>query len=166
MKTTPKRIRAISKGEPRARKDNLIVKEMPDEVLVYDLLRDKAHCLNRTAAMVWNYCDGGTSAASIAGRLNRELNVTVDERFVWLALNQLSKNNLLEDKIVPPTLMAGIDRRQMIRALGVAAVVSVPIVTSILAPTAAQAASCLPTGADCTSSAQCCSGICNNGACS
>ncbi|MBA3355858.1 MAG: hypothetical protein H0U18_07955 [Pyrinomonadaceae bacterium] len=157
MKTTPNRTPATANGEPRARKDDLIVKEMPDEVLVYDLVRDKAHCLNRTAALVWNYCDGRTGAAAMTGRLERELNVPVDERVVWLALNQLSKNYLLEEQIVPPPLMAGINRRQMMRALGVAAVVAVPVVTSIVAPTPAQAQSCRGPGVPCNNDNQCCS---------
>ena len=38
---------------PRARTSELIVKELPDETLVYDLANDKAHCLNHTAALVW-----------------------------------------------------------------------------------------------------------------
>jgi len=160
MKTT-KRTNATVKGEPRARKDDLIVKEMPDEVLVYDLVRDKAHCLNQTAALVWNYCDGRTSVAKMAGRLGKELNANVDEGVVWLALNQLSKNHLLQERIVPPALMTGINRREMIRALGVAAVVAVPVVTSIVAPTPAQAQSCLRGGAVCQTPGQCCSGICD-----
>jgi hypothetical protein len=165
MKTVPNRTKVTAFGGPRARKDDLIVKEMPDEVLIYDLVRDKAHCLNRTAALVFNYCDGHTSAATMTGRLERELNVPVDEGVVWLALNQLSKNHLLEENIVPPTLMAGINRRQMIRAMGVAAAVAVPLVTSIVAPTPAQAQSCFTSGTGCTSSAQCCSGVCNAGTC-
>jgi hypothetical protein len=32
---------------PTARKDQLIVKELDDETLVYDLERDEAHCLNQ-----------------------------------------------------------------------------------------------------------------------
>ena len=163
MKTTLKRTNATAKGEARARKDDLIVKEMPDEVLVYDLVRDKAHCLNHTAALVWNYCDGRTSVAKIAGRLGKELNAAVDESVVWLALNQLSKNHLLEERIVPPALMTGINRREMLRTLGVAAVVAVPVITSIVAPTPAQAQSCLPVGAACggTITTPCCSNNCD-----
>ena len=37
---------------PRARQDELIVEELQDETLVYDLQRHKARCLNRTAALV------------------------------------------------------------------------------------------------------------------
>lgn len=154
-----------SSNEPLARKDDLIIKEMPDEVLVYDLARDKAHCLNRTAALVWNYCDGRTSVAKMAGRLGKELQTPVDERVVWLALSQLSKNHLLEERIVQPAVMAGLNRRQMIRALGVAAVVSVPVITTIVAPTPAQAATCFQSGHACTSNAECCSTLCNVNVC-
>ncbi len=48
---------------PVARHKNLIVKELPDETLIYDLDSDKAHCLNQTAALVWKNCDGTRSAS-------------------------------------------------------------------------------------------------------
>lgn len=148
-------------GNPLARRDGLVVQELPDEVLIYDRDRDKAHCLNQTAALVWKYCDGRTSTSAIARRLERELNVeAIDEKIVWFALRELSKDHLLEDEVAPPAMLAGMTRREMVRALGVAAVVAVPLVTSIVAPTPAQAATCLPTGAGCSSSAQCCSGLC------
>ena len=37
---------------PRARQDELVVEELPDETLVYDLKRHKALCLNRTSVLV------------------------------------------------------------------------------------------------------------------
>ncbi|MBV9278705.1 MAG: hypothetical protein JOZ41_01360, partial [Chloroflexi bacterium] len=43
---------------PRARKNGLIVRELEDEVLVYDLERHRAHCLNRAAGLVWKHADG------------------------------------------------------------------------------------------------------------
>jgi hypothetical protein len=147
---------------PRARREGLVIQELPDEVLVYDRERDKAHCLNQTAALVWGYCDGKTTVPTMARHLERDLNTDiVDEKIVWYALDQLSKDHLLEDNIVPPDLLAGMSRRQMVRVLGVAAaVVAIPMVTSIIAPTPAQAATCLPSGSACSSSAQCCSGNC------
>lgn len=148
--------------EPHARKEGLVVRELPDEVLVYDLERDKAHCLNQTAALVWKHCDGETSVPEITRLLEKDLKAPVDEKLVWFALDQLSKDHLLEDGIVPPAAMlGGMSRRQMVRTLGLAAVVAVPLVTSIIAPTPAQAATCLASGQACTSSAQCCSGLCN-----
>ncbi len=151
---------------PRARTDGLVVHELSDEVLVYDRDRDKAHCLNQTAALVWKYCDGKTTVAGIAQRLGRDLKAgQVDEKVVWYALDQLGKDNLLDQVGTPPAILSGMSRREMVRVLGVAAVVAVPLVTSIIAPTPAQAATCLNPGQPCTTSAQCCNGLCSGGTC-
>jgi hypothetical protein len=150
---------------PQARKEGLVVRELADELLVYDTHRDKAHCLNKTAALIFKHCDGRSSASEIAHTLSLELNAPVDEKLVWFALEQLSKDHLLEESVPIPSLMSGMTRRQMVRALGLAAVVAVPVVTSIVAPTPAQAATCLPPGNACTSSAQCCNGLCSGGTC-
>lgn len=146
--------------KPVARKEGLVVQELPDEVLVYDLDRDKAHCLNQTAAMVWQHCDGTASTAEIARSMGDKLQTPVDEKVVWLALDQLGRNELLATQPVPPSFLAGLNRREMVRVLGIAAAVAIPVVTSIVAPTPAQANSCIPSGGSCTSGAQCCSGIC------
>ena len=146
--------------KPLARKEGLVIQELPDEVLVYDLDRDKAHCLNETAAMVWRRCDGQATTTAITKALENELHKPVDEKLVWLALDQLGRNNLLEHTPAPPPIMSGLNRREMVRALGIAAAVAIPVVTSIVAPTPAQAATCLPSGASCTGNAQCCSGNC------
>jgi hypothetical protein len=147
---------------PRMRDQRLVIDELPDEILVYDLDRHKAHCLNHTAAMVWRHCDGKTSPPEIARRLQRELDQPFNEDLVWLALRQLDKINLLERPIALPTQLAGMSRREMVRALGIAAAVAVPLVTSIIAPTAAEASTCLPKGATCSATIQCCSALgCN-----
>ncbi|MFL6228861.1 MAG: PqqD family protein [Pyrinomonadaceae bacterium] len=150
-------------AHPRARTDELIVRELHDEVLVYDLARDKAHCLNQTAALVWRHCDGLTSVAELARVLSRETDAPVDERVVWLALKQLSRDRLLEAGAIPPQ-PGGLNRRQMMRVLGRAAVVALPLVTTIVAPTPAQASYALPSGACCDQSDQCQSGICSSSA--
>lgn len=149
--------------KPLARREGLVVKEVGGEVLIFDTERDQAHCLNDTAARVWKCCDGNNDAATIASLLEKDLNVPVDEKVVWYALAQFGKDHLLEEPITLPMLMTGLNRRQMIRALGVAAAVAIPVVTSIVAPTPAQAATCLDSGVSCTSSAQCCSGLCQGG---
>jgi hypothetical protein len=74
---------------PRARKDGLIVQNLPDETLVYDLERDRAHCLNQTAAFVWQHCDGRSNAAEIARAPSDKTKQPVDEKLVWLAIHQL-----------------------------------------------------------------------------
>ncbi len=157
---------------PKARKAELIVREFADELLVYDKQRHEAHCLNRTAAVIWKYCDGSTSIAEIARRLAHETGESgpVNERLVWQALKQFRRDHLLEERIEIPFQMlaprkAGANRRQALRALGVTAVIAVPLVTSMVAPTPAQAVSCLGPGSTCTTSAQCCNGSCTSGTC-
>ena len=151
-------------GVPRARTEGLVIQELPDEVLIYDRDRDKAHCLNQTAALVWKYCDGKTTVPNMARKLARELDsAAIDEKVIWYALDQLSKDHLLEESLAPPAMLAGMSRRQMVRTLGLTAIVAVPLVTSIMAPTPAQAATCLNTGIACTAPAECCSNICSTG---
>jgi hypothetical protein len=54
---------------PLARREALITKEVDGELLVYDVTRDKAHCLNETAAAIWRLCDGRTNVGEISERL-------------------------------------------------------------------------------------------------
>jgi Coenzyme PQQ synthesis protein D (PqqD)/UPF0506 len=153
--------------KPQTRQDGLIVRELDNEILIYDTEKNKAHCLNETAALVWKQCDGQTTVTEISRSLSNQLGTKVDERVVWFAVKQFGQDHLLEEKLTPPPafIAAGLNRREMVRVLGLAAVVAVPLVTSIVAPTPVQAATCLPAGQPCTTSAQCCSGLCNNNVC-
>jgi Coenzyme PQQ synthesis protein D (PqqD) len=153
---------------PTARKDELVIRELADELLVYDLKRHKAHCLNLTAAAVWKQCDGKTSIKAITRSLAKELQAPVDERLVHLALEQLSKFQLLDETETLPPLPspepARTSRREMMRTLGAAAAVALPLIVSISAPTSVQAASCVET--TCTAGGPpCCVGTCQNGLC-
>ena len=58
---------------PQARDEGLVIQELPDEVLVYDLDRHRSHCLNHTASAVWRLCDGQKSVSEIAQKLRAEL---------------------------------------------------------------------------------------------
>jgi hypothetical protein len=145
---------------PRMRVQGLVVEDIPDEVLVYDLKRHKAHCLNLTAALVWRRCDGKTTASEIARRVSIQLDAPFEEEFVWLALRQLDKLHLLESSPLFPPSIAGISRRALIRNLGIAAAVAVPLVTSIVSPTPAQASTCAGHGQVCgINGLGCCSGL-------
>ena len=152
-------------AKPIARKQGLVIQELPDEVLVYDLDRDRAHCLNATAAFVWQRCDGRNTTAQIAQTLSQQFNCPVDEKIVWLALDQLGKNHLLDRQPAPPPALMGMNRRAMVRAFGLAVFVAVPVVTSIVAPTPAGTVSCLADGGSCSSNTQCCSSCCPDGTC-
>ena len=139
---------------PLARKSGLVVQEMPDEVLVYDLNSNKAHCLNETAAKIWKSCDGKTSIEEIATVFGKGNN----QDLVWLAIDQLSENDLLETGLT--SKFKGRSRRDVIKKIGLASVVAVPVIASLVAPQNALAAqSC-----NCVNNTQCSSGP-NRGVC-
>lgn len=142
---------------PQARTTGVVVEQLADEVLVYDLDRDRAHCLNQAAARVWERCDGQHSVSEIGAEVG-------GEEAAWMAVEQLSRAGLLEEKIKRPAAV-GVSRREVIKRIAAAAAVGVPVVTSIIAPTASHAANCIPTGGNCSTSASCCSGLCNAGRC-
>jgi hypothetical protein len=134
---------------PIARKTGLVVQEVPDEVLVYDLESNKAHCLNQSAAMVWRSCDGNNSVADIAKLVESQAGGKVTEDFVWLAIDQLSENNLLEQQIT--TGFAGQSRREAIKKIGLASMVAIPVIASLVAPQSALAAN----SCNCNNASQC-----------
>lgn len=126
---------------PVARKQGLVVQEMPEEVLIYDLDTNKAHCLNKTAAFVWKSCDGNKSVADITKSFENDFGNAVDEDLVWLAIEQLGDKNLLSESL--PTSFKGHTRREVIKKIGFASVIALPVVASLAAPTSALAtASC------------------------
>lgn len=151
---------------PRARKEKLVTTELAGEKLVYDEKRNEAHCLNRTAALVWEHCDGQTTVAEMAERLERETEIPASHEMVWLALRQLEKSNLLEEPLNGAS-PERVSRREMVRRIGIAAAVAIPLVTTIVAPTAADAASCLSQGQPCTlTGTPCCPPLtCFEGSC-
>jgi hypothetical protein len=130
---------------PAARKSGLVIQEMPDEVLVYDLNTNKAHCLNQTAAKVWMACDGKTSIAEIADRFGRGAN----EDLVWLAIDQLSESDLLENIVA--SKFKGQSRREVIKKIGLASIIAIPVIASLVAPQNALAA----TSCHCSNDNQC-----------
>ena len=133
----------------KAREDDLVVQELPDEVLVYDLKNHKAHCLNETAAFVWNHCDGTKTVGELAKLMEEEWHTPVSEDLIWIALGALSRAGLLRDRIVPPSTKSQLSRRSAIRQLGFGALIAVPLVISVVAPTASAGASIPPECASC-----------------
>jgi hypothetical protein len=154
---------------PRARKNRLIVKELANEVLIYDENNHQAHCLNETSALVWKSCDGRTSVPRMARRLEKETGVAVPEETIWLALKQLGASRLLDMFPTQQAFLPQVSRRTVMRAIGIAAI-ALPIITTITNPTAAAAASCQTAGQPCTGAGlgNCCPGMglaCFGGTC-
>ena len=123
--------------KPQARSEGLVIQELSDEVLVYDLDTDKAHCLNQTAALIWKSCDGSRSIPDIAKRVESLVGGNISDDFVWLAIDQLNENNLLEHEI--SSKFSGMSRRDVIKKIGLSTMIAVPIIASLTAPPSAMA---------------------------
>jgi hypothetical protein len=156
---------------PRARKDGLVIKELPNETLVYDLERDEAHCLNQTAALVWKRCDGKTTIAKMTSLLQEQSDTSVSADVVWLAVKQLRQFHLVESYDEETVATPSVSRRNLVLKYAPAALV-LPLIMSISAPTAAQASTnpaCatppFPQGCSCSSDPDCDTGNCNSGVC-
>jgi coenzyme PQQ synthesis protein D (PqqD) len=136
---------------PIARKDELVVRELEEETLVYDYRTYKAFCLNQTSALIWKSCNGRNEPADIARLLEKELQTLVPEDLVWLAIKQLSKDNLLEEQPSLSKLADGVSRRELIRRIGLTSAIALPVVVSLVAPSPAMAAS----GCTCSTPGDC-----------
>ena len=150
-------------ANPKARTENLVIQQVADETLVYDLTTNKAHCLNETAGFVWNRCTGDRSINEIAEAFEARFGHTVDEDFVRLALDQLENENLLTEKRLAGVVMP--NRREAIKRLGLASAIAIPIVSSLLAPSKALGSvscACVSPG-DCITQTSCSNpNNCNN----
>jgi hypothetical protein len=124
-----------------ARNKNIVVQNLEGEVLIYDLITNKAYCLNETSSMIWGMCDGKTSVTEMSRKLSLKLKQTVGEDLVWLAIDQLKKQDLLENSREIHTKLDGLSRREIIRRVGLASAVALPAISSLVAPTAAMAQS-------------------------
>jgi hypothetical protein len=110
---------------------------LPDETLVYDRLRHKAHCLNATASLVWRHCDGQTSIVDLARIVTGETGSSATIEVVTLALEQLANRHLLDEAPAPLQSAERLSRRDALKKLAVTAVV-LPLVLTVTPRLAAQ----------------------------
>jgi hypothetical protein len=167
--------------KPAIRRNNLVIQDLKSETLIYDLDANKAFCLNETSALVWQLSDGSKSVSEISREIGKKLNQPANEDLVWLALDQLKKEGLMEENQEVESPFVGMSRREVIRKVGLGTMIALPIVTGLVAPTAAMAQSAgvavacsCPNGqvanaTSCTNSPECgggqtCTGVnCNAG---
>ena len=126
--------------KPLARTQDIIIQNLDKETLIYDLDANKAYALNETSRVIWELCDGKKTASEIAAECSKKFKNPISEDLIWFALAQLNKNNILaNDGMFEP--VTALNRRQTIKKLGLTSLVALPIVSSIVAPTAANAQS-------------------------
>ena len=155
---------------PRARERGLIVRELDEETIVYELETDRAHCLDPISATVWKHCDGRTTVTELVDILRQTQQAPLAEDAVWQAILQLAQYDLLEEQVSRPA-RTSMSRREWMKRNGLTAAVAFPFITSLAVPSAAMAASTCGrssergNGCPCTKGWQCSSFCCVSGAC-
>lgn len=163
---------SLVKLPARRAESEFLLERLADEVLVYDPSNASAHCLSRSAALIWDLCDGVTSTRDAAAALRASGAPDTVESI----LAQLSAAGLV---IVAapegPARSAGVNRsRRALLARGAlvaGAVLASPVIFSIVAPSVAEAASlcgavtqpCCPVppgNTKCNVGLKCTAGIC------
>lgn len=146
-------------SRPLARSEHLVVEELGNELFVYDKRHDLAHCLGETAASVWQACDGTRSRSELATDLGVEP-ATIDR-----ALEELDGWELLDSG---PTFGPRHTRREMsikVAKVSAAAALTPVLMSSIVAPAAAQSASEIQRCFDLVGPTDNCGNQCHQGCC-
>jgi hypothetical protein len=111
---------------PRRRTRRVIVTEAGDDLVIYDRDSDTAHAITGVSARLWMLCDGTRDVPGLA----TECGTT--QEHVEDCLAGLDEVDLLA---------AGFARRDLLRATAIGSALAGVGIISILAPTAAMAAS-------------------------
>lgn len=154
---------------PQKRYEGLVAQDIGSETIVYDEKRSHVHRLNHAAALVWSHCDGQRTVADLAAVLQAEADlqadteIAVSESVVWLALERLEKEHLLQGKLARPENMPRVTRRDILKkgALAGGLALLLPVVQSMAAPTPAMAlsAGCATRGQVYSPTRPCCPGL-------
>jgi len=135
--------------KPTAKFDNLVIQELSDEILIYNLENNKAFSLNETSKLVWQNCDGQKEVTQIASEVGKSLKQEIPADLVWLALDGLKNEGLVNFEGDEKSAFAGFNRREVIKRVGLATMVALPLIGSITAPSASHAQSGAPACIDC-----------------
>jgi hypothetical protein len=141
--------------------EDLVIREVASETVIYDRRTKRAHCLGRTAAAVWRAQDGHTGARETARLVSESLQEPVNAAEVRLVWRRLRAAGLRHGPATPSDsdahALVSHSRRTAIR-LGAAALMVLSVATR---SPAQAAATCLQNGSPCQRSSQCCNNCCN-----
>ena len=148
--------------KPIAISSDIVVQEAGEELLVYKLSTHQAMSLNSTLSAIWQLCDGTRNIADLKNSTAKILKDSISEKVIVLAIDELKQHKLItfnETNFI--SNLSQVNRREMIKNIGLTTVVAIPIITSLVAPRASQAAS----GNTCTQDSDCPSVCCQSNVC-
>jgi hypothetical protein len=120
---------------PTARSEGMLVEQIGDEAVVFDSVRNTAHCLSPLATAVYMGADGRTRREDLAEVAASTVGEPVSVEAVDAAVGELQELGLIEEP-------SGMTRRTMVgrTAMATAALSAAPLVTSIVTPAGAASA--------------------------
>ena len=121
---------------------NILVEELADETLVYDLHSHRAHTLNPTAAYLFQLADGTRTERELAELASDHFGEVATVDVVRIGLERLKRAGLVKWDGRAPTA-EGMTRRQALAKLATVGIL-IPAVMTIVSPTPAQAVSMIP----------------------
>jgi Methyltransferase domain/Coenzyme PQQ synthesis protein D (PqqD) len=114
------------------RVEGVQIEHAADEILVMRTATSEAHALNRSAAAVYDLCDGNTSKSEMVADIHRRTGLPANDEIVDLALAELVDAGLvvLDD----PAPRSNVTRRSLIRRLALSSRTArmLPVVETIL----------------------------------
>jgi hypothetical protein len=146
---------------PRLRTKDVIVRELQDEILIYDLATNNALCLNPAGRLVADHCDGVTTLGEVADKFGTGANAESAEVVVLAVLSRLRKEGLLEGSIDLPD-EADLPTRRRVLSAAASVGAALPMISLLVVPSAmAQQSGCIGSQQSCASveDTSCCSGL-------
>lgn len=133
---------------PKACRENLVVQDADKELLIYDMDRQKAFCLNHASKLILEQCDGKTTFEQAAANIGKKLKTQVDDQIFWMALGQLKRNGLLDESAPMPNIPK-VSRRDLVMS-SMALGISLPAVFALsVAPPTGSLGQCSTAGQVC-----------------
>lgn len=88
-----------TKTDKPIRRNDLLVREVENENIIYDHTNNSVHSLNITAKFIWDFCDGKHAVSDIAKEVTAKFNIDSDTALKDLkkTMDSFKKNHLLQE---------------------------------------------------------------------
>lgn len=123
---------------PQSRTENILIQESGKELLIYDLIINQAYLLNETSTIVYQSCENQISIEEL------KLNKLFTDEVIFYALDQLRNLKLIEGEKIRSN--PGLNRREVIKKVGLSSMIALPMISTLIAPTAVNAQSSCNSG--------------------
>lgn len=118
---------------PQTKDKGIVLQKLGNELLIYKLSDNQGFSLNQTLTQVYEACALGMTVE----QLEKENGFTKD--LIYLSIDELKREELIEANT--HNHFAGLNRREVIKKVGLSTMLALPVLLSVTAPKASQAAS-------------------------